>query len=567
MKQVFSRLKRRLLQQPINRLMLISFLLVSIVPVTLLSYRIYEAAWQDAWREIREKHQLLAQNLAAPITTYVNDHRAALGLLASTIDNLAADDHQRIKAAMTETLLRFPGFRTLTLVDGKGRIIATTNADYRRKRITLAREQCFLRSRNEAVWALSGIKKSPFNGKPTLIMSQPVGLLGNGKAKRVLMAELRIDFIERLRASIKFGRRGHSAIVDQKGRVIAHPNPDWMKQMRDLSHLSVVQKMMAGRTGVTEFYSPFVKKQMVAGYTSVPGIGWGIMVPQPREEVEEHVYSLLFAQIGWALVGLLLAGIVALILARWITRPINRLAASARELQKNGFVGEVETDDSGAPREIGQLAESLTSVVKGLQAMRTMHDELNQSLQERVDEATEELREANRRLDRLARIDHLTSLSNRRHLEASLTTSLNRRSTDQEPLCLIQIDIDHFKQVNDKYGHAAGDAILLKVADILRRTTRHGDLVARYGGDEFVIVMHLEHEIARQRARIILNEIENAEFRWHGEPIRITASIGLFFHDQSADLSCDEILLQVDKAMYQAKQEGRNRLVERRLAS
>ena len=263
-------LKRRLLQQPINRLLLASFLLVSIVPVILLSYKIYEAAWEDAWREIREKHQLLAQNLAAPISTYITDHRAALGLLASTIDNLSESNDRHLKAVMTETLLRFPGFRTLTLVDDKGRIMQTTDRDYARiKTLSLAGETCYLRSRNEAVWALSGIKRSPFAGRPTIIMSQPVGLLRDGKARRVLMAELRIDFIERLRASIKFGRRGHSAIVDQKGVVVAHPNPAWMKSMRDLSKLSVVKKMMAGRTGVTEFYSPFVKKMMVAGFTSV----------------------------------------------------------------------------------------------------------------------------------------------------------------------------------------------------------------------------------------------------------------------------------------------------------
>ena len=291
------------------------------------------------------------------------------------------------------------------------------------------------------------------------------------------------------------------------------------------------------------------------------------MVPQPKEEVEEHVHDLLFAQLGWAVIGLLLAAIFGLVLARWITRPINRLAGSARELQKNGFEGNVGVESGESPREIGQLNQSFVSVVKGLQSMRVMHDELNQSLQERVDEATEELRDANRRLDRLARLDHLTSLSNRRHLEAMLTASLNRRSKDQEPLCLIQIDIEHFKQVNDRFGHAAGDAVLLKVSDILRRTTRHGDLVARYGGDEFVIAMHLEQDIARQRARVVLNEIENAEFRWRGEPIQITASIGLFFHDPSSEMSCDDLLLQVDKAMYQAKQEGRNRLGESKIAS
>jgi len=137
---------------------------------------------------------------------------------------------------------------------------------------------------------LSGIQTSPLDGKPTLILSQPVKNK-KGAIESVLISELRISLIENLRRNIHFGERGHSAIVDQNGRVIAHPNPDWMKSMRDLSHLPVVKAMMAGKTGVTEFYSPFVKQNMVAGYTAVPGIGWGIMVPQPKSEVARQVYS------------------------------------------------------------------------------------------------------------------------------------------------------------------------------------------------------------------------------------------------------------------------------------
>ena len=101
--------------------------------------------------------------------------------------------------------------------------------------------------------------------------------------QQLLIGELKIAPIEKLRRGIRFGKGGHSAIVDNHGRVIAHPNPDWMNNdIVDLSNLPIVQKMMAGETGVTEFFSPFKKHDMVAGYTSVAGLGWGIMVPQPK---------------------------------------------------------------------------------------------------------------------------------------------------------------------------------------------------------------------------------------------------------------------------------------------
>lgn len=556
------------LNQPIGRWLMASFLVVALVPLIIVGYKVYEAAWENAWREIREKHQLLAQNLAAPISTYLNDHRAALSLLSSSLESIGAhNNHARARTLMTETLLKFPGYRSLSLLDDQGRIIITTENNLAKTGgMQYAKERCYLRTRTNAIWVLSGMKRSPLSGQPTIIMSQPAGLKADGTSRRVLMAEMRIDFIEHLRAGIRFGRRGHSAIVDQHGVVVAHPNPDWMKSMKDLSHLNVVKKMMAGHTGVIEFYSPFVKKHMVAGYTSAPGIGWGIMVPQPKEEVEEQVNGLLWSQLGWGAIGLLLAGVIGLMLVRWITRPINNLAHSAAELQRNGFEGELIEEDETAPREIRQLNLSFGRVVKGLQNLRALHDELNQSLQERVDEATTELRDANQKLDNLVKIDYLTALSNRRHLEAMLTTSLNRRADDHSPLCLLFIDIDHFKSVNDNFGHAAGDAVLIKIAEVLRKSTRHGDVVARYGGDEFVVIMRLEWVIAQQRAQAILKEIERSEFVWRGNKIEITASIGLFYHDPSYDISCDELLQQVDKAMYQAKSEGRNRLVEQKLA-
>ena len=96
---------------------------------------------------------------------------------------------------------------------------------------------------------------------------------------------------------------------------------------------------MAGKTGVIEFYSPFVRQQMVAGYASVPGIGWGIMVPQPKSEVEEHVAAVIKTQIVWALFGLALAISLGIMLARWITVPLNQLAGSAADLVRNTFEG------------------------------------------------------------------------------------------------------------------------------------------------------------------------------------------------------------------------------------
>ncbi|MEJ2644793.1 MAG: diguanylate cyclase [Gammaproteobacteria bacterium] len=559
----------KLLTQPINRLLVASFLLVAAVPVAVLSVTVYHAAWQDAWREIREKHQLLAQNLTAPISIYVNDHRADLSLLASELKHIRdarvprRDEFQLLKQALME----LPGFRSLTVVDASGTVRVTTDQHPAHALApgAFAHEQCFVKTRTDGKDCVSGIERSPLSGKPTLILSRPLKLQAGSGA--VLIGELRVSVIEKLRENIHFGKRGHSAIVDQYGRIIAHPNPAWMAEMKNVSSWPVVQKMMAGKTGVTQFYSPFVGQEMVAGYASVPGIGWGVMVPQPKSEVARHVSALVDDQFLWALGGLGLAVLLGMALARWITRPLNHLADGATDLVRRGFEGRLPPLSDLAPKEIGQLSRAITTLINGLQDSRERHDDLNRSLQVRVDEATRELRDANIQLEELCRIDHLTALANRRFFEHSLTVSVGRRSDDQQPLCLMLIDVDHFKRINDTHGHAAGDAVLMQLAALLNRNMRHGDLAARYGGDEFVVKMSCDEPTGRQRAQELLEAIRDYDFLWEGDIIHVTVSIGVLFRSPGQKVDISKLLQNTDSAMYRAKEEGRGTVVEAKAAS
>jgi len=386
----------------INWLLMISFVLISLVPVSFLGSQMYKLAWDDAWREIHEKHRLLALNLGSPIQTFIQDHQSMLAMMTFAIQKVDQTDLESRQAnvkLLKQSLQQIPEFQALILMDAdeQAKIVIRENGTTQFDTDLYSNSPSYVDTVFNEEGQLSGAVFSEIDKKPTILITHPVldvdeNLIG------VLIGELKISFIEELRKRIAFGEGGHSAIVDQSGRVVAHPNGKWMEEIRDISSIDIIQKVMVGETGVTEFYSPFVKEQMVAGYTGVPNIGWGIIVPQPKKEVENQVYAILSTQLLWAVIGFALAVVFAILIARWITRPIFKLARNAGNLIKQDYEGELPAIAKSSPMEIQQLDKSLRNLVNGLQSSREEISDLNVSLQHRVDEATEQLQDTNQQL-------------------------------------------------------------------------------------------------------------------------------------------------------------------------
>lgn len=555
--------------QSINTLLILSFVIVALLPVSILGINSYYAAWKNAWREVREKHQTLAENLSAPIAQYVNNRRIALSLLREKMVALedAADPAQNADV-LAEGLDYLHGFRAVFLLDDHQRILSLASSYPIGKRdavqLNLGPEEFINSLFDSGRTFLSPVVINPFTGKTTLLIGTLLHGTDSLHSPLLLVGELKIGAIEALRQGIRFGEQGHAAIVDQLGRVIAHPNPDWANDhIKDLSHLPIVQAMMAGKTGVTEFYSPFKRAEMVAGYTAVPKVGWGIMVPQPKAEIEAQIARVRGSELAWALAGFALALVFSLSLARWITRPLNTLARAGQRLHDTNFRSELPKISPSAPLEIRQLADSLGGTVDELIASRAELAKLNNSLQERVETATRELRKSNQKLEYLAQSDHLTQLANRRHFEQVLASLDSRRQGDGQGVCILLLDVDKFKDINDRYGHAAGDEVLVQIANILRQGLRNTDLAARYAGDEFVVLLRTGLETGRQRARDLRDAIDAHHFQFDGQTLHTTVSIGMAYcHSVSGCSDPDELLHQVDVAMYEAKRQGRNRVVE-----
>ncbi len=190
--------------------------------------------------------------------------------------------------------------------------------------------------------------------------------------------------------------------------------------------------------------------------------------------------------------------------------------------------------------------------------------EMRFKLEALVDERTEELRIKSRELERQATHDTLTGLYNRRFADEYLTREIEKTRRSDREFAVALADIDHFKQINDRYSHASGDLVLRRVAHILTSRCRQSDVVARYGGEEFLLCFpDTGIESAERICGQLRRAVENADWSdvgtKDGRDLVITMSIGIA--RVRADSRCESVLSEADARLYRAKNKGRNRVV------
>ncbi len=175
-------------------------------------------------------------------------------------------------------------------------------------------------------------------------------------------------------------------------------------------------------------------------------------------------------------------------------------------------------------------------------------------------ELRDRLRRKNEALELLVRVDALTAVANRLHLGECLRREFSRERRRGAPFGLAIVDVDHFKRVNDRFGHQVGDEVLKEVARRLRRGVREHDVVARYGGEEFaLLLLQASPEQATAVTERCRRSLSDSPVEVGREALRITLSAGVSFHPGSGAESEDELMRQADSALYRAKRQGRDR--------
>ncbi|MGE8388559.1 MAG: sensor domain-containing diguanylate cyclase [Pseudomonas sp.] len=314
-------------------------------------------------------------------------------------------------------------------------------------------------------------------------------------------------------------------VADGNRRLLYHPDQQRIGEV--LGWSQTVDKALLGDSGTLETVN-YQGVPMLAGFAHVQGSNWAVVVQQPRAQALAPLGKLMRDM----LVRIIPAGVIGLLLillgVMLITRPLRALAGHAIDLSTPNATAELSAINAWYA-EAAAIRQALV-----LQS---------QQLQQKIGT-----------LNAAADTDPLTGLANRRAMNAALQAL----DATQQTYSALALDIDHFKRVNDTFGHDAGDLALQKVAQVIRDCTRAGDLACRAGGEEFCLLLpntalSTAYEVA-ERIRTTLSGISLPQIG------TVTISIGGACRD-AATPDAPAILKRADQRLYLAKQNGRNRVV------
>ncbi|WP_420992083.1 sensor domain-containing diguanylate cyclase [Cupriavidus sp. 30B13] len=507
----------------LRRLILLFALVTSLVTLANSFYAAYRVQRDALVANAQEANRAYAAKVASSIDEFLRVVQQKLAYSAGLLGDhfgdpgFVAGEARRLKT-------QDPDFSSVTIADASGRVLAAMPDSLRIDGKTLASPGV-----GEALRGRRPTISSAYNsaaGNLIVFISHPIwsktgeylGFVGGSiylKEKTVLSTLIGNHF---------YRDATYAYVADGNRRLLYHPDAARVGEV--IGKNPAVEAALKGESGAM----PLVNSQgteMLAGYAGVPSANWGVVSQQPRSATLGALHALMRQMV----LGAAPLGIVGLLtiwwLSRLITRPLQQLAENATAMDSLESTERIRTVDSWYI-EAAHIKQAL------LKGMGLMQEKLS-------------------RLSSQAHTDPLTGLLNRR----AMTEALDLMEAAHRPFAIVAFDIDHFKRVNDSFGHDAGDLVLATVARLLRQCSREGDLACRQGGEEFALLLpETTVADAAEVGERLRQLVQQTAFEIVGH---VTISLGVASWPGSGARIADA-LKRADDLMYQAKQGGRNRL-------
>ncbi|MBO0588461.1 sensor domain-containing diguanylate cyclase [Sporosarcina sp. E16_8] len=501
--------------------LLVSFAMIGILSITLLSG--YYVTKENLINNSLEINRVYSMKLARLTEEVFNGMQSNLQVKASEI-SAEIDDVEKLSSTLANLLTSSKNFNSLSVISKEGVVLATS------PELGIVGKKLDTAGPKEALLKRKSLISMPYKaatGRLLILVSTP---LWNEKNQYLGFLSgtiyLQEDNIINTILDEHFATDGsHVWVVDNKGMLIFHPDPKRIGEM--IKENKVAQKILGHESGAQKVTN-LEGKEYLAGYTYIKSSRWGVVSQTPYETSVKPLKGMIYKMLLYALPFVLFFFLLTIILTERLSSPLRKLAMFSAKLKDN--------------EEQNQYANIPTWYFEAKQLNETIH-EYAKSQQQRVENYKER-----------SYTDPLTGLKNRRYGDKVTT----RWTTDKKQFSVIMIDIDHFKVVNDNYGHHIGDEVLKFLAKKMSHILRGDDVCIRLGGEEFILLLA---ETDVQEAMVIAERLRttvSSSLCPTNDYITISLGVGGYLENLE---TIEELYYRVDKALYQAKTEGRNRVV------
>jgi diguanylate cyclase (GGDEF)-like protein len=448
---------------------------------------------------------------------------------------------RRLKDYLKSVREKIVDYEELMLLDLEGKIVATSSKQA--TSVTLPNK-----------WLPRAQANKHTIGKPywdetlqagVVVITQPIRAASE-RLLGVLTAKINFRTISKTLQNYAQGEIGELYLITAAGTLLVSSRPISATFLETKLLGSTTRKLFLGE-GDPQRYSGYHDEPVVGALKRMSELDWGVVAEKERAKAYAQIVRLRNVTLMLVVGLLLFIGLGAYLLGLTLVRPLDRLTRGASKVA----AGDLEVDLpvlSGS--EVGYLTEVFNDMVARLRQGREQLAVINETL-----------RKKNKELHELSITDSLTGLYNRKHLMETLENEVARSKRHKHDFSVLVIDIDHFKDYNDTYGHLAGDEVLSRLATVFKESVRSCDYVARYGGEEFILVLpEIGPEDGVKAAERIRKKVAKESFAGDGKPIQITVSVGVASYPKDGDDS-QSIIRHADTALYKSKESGRNRVV------
>ena len=432
----------------------------------------------------------------------------------------------RLNGYLTSVGERFPDYNELLVIDRQGQRLATSAEHPGDVHLPpgwldrVAADQAVI---GEAYW-------DEQLGQPLMTVAVPV-TAADRTFVGALVANVNYRTVLTILLVFAPGESGNLYVITPDGTAIVSSGAD-ARPIAERKLTSATTELLFASEGSPVTYADRDGNEVIGALKRVPRLDWAVVAEIPAKEAYAQVEQLRDVTALLVTGLLVVVGFIAYRLGLLIVRPLDRLTAGAAEVA----AGDLAVDLPVGKGEVGYLTEVFNGMV-------------------------DRLREGRQQLEHLVVTDPLTGISNRRHLMETLESEMRRASRSKTPLAILMADVDRFKKFNDTHGHIAGDEALKAIAEVLQEATRGIDRVARYGGEEFLVVLpETGMDGAVRAAERIHERLDQRSVAVGEQSVTVTLSTGVAEFPTDGD-SPESLIASADAALYQAKRDGRNRVV------